>query len=123
MSRCFSLLPYIYHVIFSSNNFAHAGADVMNGLADSLLLGSPTPERRTQAEAWVKKAIAVIDDTRNNNRQDPEGTAHCELVLAAALFNLGSMREVCKTNKISLNSSKHLYSDGWGHWQCKELLR
>ena len=66
----------------------------MNSLADTLLLGSPSPDRRTQAESWVKKSIAVIEDTKGNNKQNPEGTAHCELVLAAALFNLGYMREV-----------------------------
>ena len=66
----------------------------MNSLADTLLLGSPTPERRSQAELWVKKAIAVIEDTKSTSAQNPAGSAHCELVLAAALFNLGYMREV-----------------------------
>jgi hypothetical protein len=66
----------------------------MNSLADSLLLGAPTPERLTQAEAWVNKALAVIDAAKKENIRDPEGLAHCELVLAAALFNKASLREV-----------------------------
>ena len=33
----------------------------MNSLADSLLLGAPTPPRLAQAEAWVDKALAVVD--------------------------------------------------------------
>ena len=69
----------------------------MNSLADSLLLGVPTPQRLTQAEAWVDKALAVVDVAQKENAGDPEGLAHCELVLAAALFNKASMREVCPT--------------------------
>lgn len=67
----------------------------MNSLADSLLIGTPTPERRQQAEAWVKKALAVIEATKASTKEKPEAFEHCELVLAAALFNHGSMREVC----------------------------
>lgn len=66
----------------------------MNSIADSLLIGAPTPKKRAQAETWVKKAIAVIEETQKTHARDPEGLAHCELVLAAALFNLGSMQEV-----------------------------
>lgn len=66
----------------------------MNSLADSLLLGAPTPERRHQAEAWVDRTLGVIEKAQKDNKNDPEGLAHCELVLAAALYNKGSMREV-----------------------------
>lgn len=73
------------------------GADLMNSLADSLMLGAPTPERRRQAELWVDRALGVIEKTRNEDKSDPEALSHCEIVLAAALFNKGSMREVCRS--------------------------
>lgn len=65
----------------------------MNSLANTLLIGEPTPGRREQAEAWVKKALAVIEDAKST-ASEPDEAAHCELVLAAALFNHGSLLEV-----------------------------
>ncbi|EKM58009.1 uncharacterized protein PHACADRAFT_88704 [Phanerochaete carnosa HHB-10118-sp] len=81
------------------------GADLMNSLADSLLLGAPTPERRHQAEAWVDRALSTIEKTQHDSKNDPEGSVHCELVLAAALFNKGSMREMAG----DLESAKSSY--------------
>lgn len=95
-----------YHPV---DNFVDIGADLMNSLADSLLLGSPTPEKRVRAETWIRKAIAVVNDTKRDNKRDPEAISHCELVLAAALFNLGSMREVCSIDNLSLCSTKLRY--------------
>ena len=66
----------------------------MNSLADAILIGAPTPERRKQAEAWVDKALSVIKAANDMNAREPEGLAYCEIVLAAALFNKGSLREV-----------------------------
>ncbi len=66
----------------------------MNSLADTLLIGSPTPERREQAEAWLNKALDIIEDAKTSSKGDAKAIGHCELVLAAALFNLGSLREV-----------------------------
>ena len=80
------------------------GADLMNSLADSLVLGAPTPDRLKQAEAWVNKALAVIDTAKKENSDEPENLAHCDLVLAAALFNKASMREV---GPMSAKLSRH----------------
>ena len=66
----------------------------MNSLANTLLLGEPTPSRREQAEAWVTKALAVISEAKRKAGADQEAVSHCELVLAAALFNHGTLREV-----------------------------
>ena len=64
----------------------------MNSLANSLSQ-TPGSERLPQAEAWAKKAIAVIDSAKASER-DPEVIGQCEAVLLAALFNMGSLREV-----------------------------
>ena len=64
----------------------------MNSLANTLLLGQPTPDRRAQAESWVQKAIEVIEHAKKG--ASIEESEHCNLVLAAALFNHGSLREV-----------------------------
>ena len=71
-----------------------AGADVMNSLANTLLTGEPSAERRAQAEAWITKALDVIDDAKKSANGDAEATSHCDVVLAAALFNHASLREV-----------------------------
>lgn len=71
---------------------ASSGAHIMNSLANSLSQ-TPGSERASQAETWVKKAIAVIDSAKASER-DPEVIGQCEAVLVAALFNMGSLREV-----------------------------
>lgn len=74
------------------------GAHIMNSLASSLTQ-KPTPERRKQAEIWLRKALHVIDETKTvaKNQNTPsasEEIGQCELTLAVALFNLGELREV-----------------------------
>ena len=78
----------------------------MNSLASALVQGKPTPERRKQAEVWLRKALHVIDETKTaakgqnpNNANNtysgiPEELGECEMTLAVALFNLGELREV-----------------------------
>ena len=78
----------------------------MNSLATALVQGKPTPERRKQAEVWLRKALHVIDETKTaakgqnpNNANNtysgiPEELSECEMTLAVALFNLGELREV-----------------------------
>ncbi|KAF7789671.1 hypothetical protein EIP86_000617 [Pleurotus ostreatoroseus] len=84
-----------------------AGADVMNSLANTLLLGQPTPQVREQAEAWVRKALAVIAAAKDQSKAEPDEAAHCDLVLAAALFNHGSLREMAG----DLDNARKLFLD------------
>lgn len=67
----------------------------MNNLSDLIMRGAPTPERLHQAEAWAKQALAIIQKTKATSSGHPERTLTCEHALAAVLFNLGSLREVC----------------------------
>lgn len=64
----------------------------MGNLSELILRrpGNPTPERLHQAEAWAKQALVVVQKTRKQH----EPTAMCEFAYAAALFNVGMMREV-----------------------------
>ncbi|GJE94833.1 hypothetical protein PsYK624_110080 [Phanerochaete sordida] len=105
------------------------GADLMNSLADSLMLGAPTPERRRQAELWVDRALGVIEKTRNEDKSDPEALSHCALVLAAALFNKGSMREMtgdlpsAKTSYTDSRKQSFLLKDRDGLLQAETAIR
>ncbi|KAH8087148.1 hypothetical protein BXZ70DRAFT_541465 [Cristinia sonorae] len=70
------------------------GAHIMNSLASSLAQASTTPERLPKAEAWAKKAIAVVTSVRSSSvQEDPEVLGQCDAVLVAALFNMGSLKE------------------------------
>ncbi|KAK7685990.1 hypothetical protein QCA50_010801 [Cerrena zonata] len=78
------------------------GAHIMNSLASSLTQ-KPTPERRKQAEIWLRKALHVIDETKTvakhqNSPTASEDLGQCELTLAVALFNLGELREMAGDN-------------------------
>lgn len=70
------------------------GAHVMNSLADALVNGPTGRDRRSQAEAWVQKALDVIKSAKANAKSDDPAVGECESVLVAALFNMGSLREV-----------------------------
>jgi len=70
------------------------GAHIMNSLASSLAqAASPSPERLSQAETWAKKAIAVVDAAKASEK-DSEVLQQCNGVLVAALFNMGSLKEM-----------------------------
>ncbi|CAL1699611.1 unnamed protein product [Somion occarium] len=76
------------------------GAHIMNSLADSLTQEAPTPDRRKQAEVWIRKALAVIQEAKAAARaDDANALQQCEHTLAAALFNLGSLREMAGDNE------------------------
>ncbi|KAI0346436.1 hypothetical protein BDW22DRAFT_1425907 [Trametopsis cervina] len=78
----------------SSENMC-IGADLMNSVAETLLDGPPTPEARQQAERSVAQAVELIEARRkrgdSGTAEDPD---YCELVMAAALFNWGALREM-----------------------------
>lgn len=63
-----------------------------------LLMRTPTPEKLHQAEAWASQALGLIEKTQKQAR---EKESICEQALAVALFNLGSIREVCLDPLIS----------------------
>lgn len=68
----------------------------MNSVAETLLSGPPTPEVRQQAERSVSQAVGLIELRRKRGdvvTTDAEPD-YCELVMAAALFNWGALREV-----------------------------
>lgn len=67
----------------------------MNSVAETLLEGPPTPEARRQAEQAVSQAVELIEVRRKRAATELEGEPdYCELVMAAALFNWGALREV-----------------------------
>ena len=98
-----------------------AGADVMNSLANTLLLGQPTPQVREQAEAWVRKALAVIAAAKDQSKAEPDEAAHCDLVLAAALFNHGSLREVRESLMVN-TATLSTITDGWRFGQRPQIV-
>ncbi len=98
------------------------GADVMNSLANTLLLGQPTPQTREQAETWVKKALAVIADAKDRSKDSPDEAAHCDLVLAAALFNHGSLREVSVFPVSKITIVINFLADGWRFGQRTQVV-
>lgn len=68
----------------------------MNSIAETLMSGPPTPEARQQAERSVSQAIELIELRRKradavSAKDEPD---YCEMVMAAALFNWGALREV-----------------------------
>ncbi|KAF7351261.1 hypothetical protein MSAN_01557600 [Mycena sanguinolenta] len=67
------------------------GAQLMNNIAELLVRGNITPERRAQAETWAQKALSLLSSARKNTK---EQISTCELALCAALFNAGMLREV-----------------------------
>ncbi len=71
-------------------------AQIMNNLSDLMVRGPP-PSNVQYAESWARQAQTVIEKTRTlpGAAQDPEAMALCEQTLAAALFNLGALLEVC----------------------------
>ena len=83
-----------YCLCSSLNNGLSLGALIMNSLADSLVQSSPTPQRREQAETWVKKALAVVEQAKESANGDKEVLSQCDFVLISSLFNMGSLREV-----------------------------
>ena len=73
------------------------GADLMNSVAETLLEGPPTPEARQQAERAVSQAVELIEIRRKRAAAEIQGEPdYCELVMAAALFNWGALREVSR---------------------------
>ncbi|KAI0087377.1 hypothetical protein BDY19DRAFT_955422 [Irpex rosettiformis] len=82
------------------------GADLMNTVAETLLEGPPTPEARQQAEHAVSQAIELIEVRRKRAATEIQGEVdYCELVMAAALFNWGALREMDE----DLTRAKQLY--------------
>lgn len=69
----------------------------MNSLANALVQGSSGRDRRSQAETWVQKALEVIKSTKASAKSDDPAIGECEGLLVAALFNMGSLREVSNT--------------------------
>lgn len=65
----------------------------MNNLAELVIRGAPTPDKRHQAEAWARQALGIIEKTKASVKEGSEELAPCELALTAVLFNLGSLRE------------------------------
>ncbi|KAI0701375.1 hypothetical protein BC835DRAFT_1411516 [Cytidiella melzeri] len=82
------------------------GANLMNLVAETLLEGPPTPEARQQAERAVAQAVDLLELRKirgaENVQDEPN---YCELVMAAALFNWGALREMDE----DLPKAKELY--------------
>lgn len=74
----------------------------MNYVAEVLVRISPTPERREQAESWVKKALTLLLRAKSAADAGEETRGEIDQLLASTLYNLGSFREVSIVNVISL---------------------
>lgn len=66
----------------------------MNSLASSLAYATNIPDHLSQAEKWADKAIELIKSVQSVE-PDAETVHVCDLILVAALFNKGSIKEVC----------------------------
>ncbi|KAI0792476.1 hypothetical protein C8Q75DRAFT_714509 [Abortiporus biennis] len=93
------------------------GANIMNSLADCLVQHSPTPQRREQAESWIKKAIAILSETKSTIPiNDIDSQKECDVVLASSYFNIASLREMAGdlegAKKWYIESKKHSASIG-----------
>ncbi|TCD67416.1 hypothetical protein EIP91_012388 [Steccherinum ochraceum] len=71
------------------------GAHIMNSLAASLAAQESTSAaaRISQSEKWAEKAIALVNSAKSSNL-DAEVSSYCDAVLVAALFNMGSLKEM-----------------------------
>lgn len=63
---------------------------MMGNLSELIIRGKPTPEKLQQAESWAKQSLAILQRTRRQYEPIPI----CEYAYAAALFNIGMLREV-----------------------------
>jgi len=70
------------------------GADLLNSIAETLVDGPPTPEAVDQAERSVSQAVELIELRRKRTDAVNGERDYCEMVLAAALFNWGALREM-----------------------------
>ncbi|KAK0494479.1 hypothetical protein EDD18DRAFT_1038976, partial [Armillaria luteobubalina] len=66
------------------------GAQMMGNLSELIIRGKPTPEKLQQAESWAKQSLAILQRTRRQYEPIPI----CEYAYAAALFNIGMLREM-----------------------------
>lgn len=68
----------------------------MNSLAASLAAQESTPKsaRISQGEKWAEKAIALVNAAKTSTLET-DVSSYCDAVLVAALFNMGSLKEVC----------------------------
>ncbi|KAI0947767.1 hypothetical protein AcW1_009444 [Taiwanofungus camphoratus] len=85
------------------------GAQLMNNLAELVLRGPPTPEKRNQAEAWARQALGTIERTKATAKGDSEELQSCEEALTAVLFNLGYLLEMAG----DLEQSRDMYKASW----------
>ncbi|KAL4071463.1 hypothetical protein V8B97DRAFT_476544 [Scleroderma yunnanense] len=113
-------------------------AQLMCNLSEVMMHQPPTPEIRHQAEAWARKALAVIERAEkmplprkgwfsSSDEADVRGT--CDQVLGVVLFNIGMLREMDSDRSAALalfdRSLKQCAKVGLdeGVLQAKEAIR
>ncbi|KAF8887616.1 hypothetical protein BD779DRAFT_507254 [Infundibulicybe gibba] len=67
------------------------GAQVMLSLSELIMRREPTAQVRHQAEAWAAKGLDILADAAKRPKEDG---SICDYALAAALFNMGVLREM-----------------------------
>lgn len=79
---------------------------MMGNLSELILLmpGKPGPDRLHQAESWAKQALLTVQKMRKQHEMVPM----CEIAYAAALFNVGMMREVSHVSCGSVVLAKNI---------------
>ena len=85
-------------------------AQIMNNLSDLT-----SRVNLKVAESWARQARGVIDKTRElpGSTKDPESMTLCEQTLAAVLFNLGVLLEVCCYMAFDNVNDSRYHSDEW----------
>ncbi|KAF8884866.1 hypothetical protein CPB85DRAFT_1337628 [Mucidula mucida] len=85
------------------------GAQLMGNISELILHrpGKLTPERLNQAESWAKQALGTLQKTRKLHEPIPI----CEVAYAAALFNVGFMREIAGDKSMA----SRFYTKGLEH--------
>lgn len=69
------------------------GAQLMTNLADLILRtdAEKNPDKLHQAQAWAKKALAVVEDARRSSKEE---VPLCETALAVVFFNLATLAQM-----------------------------